>query len=110
MQKLTSYDSLTSFGWVCAIVVVLVLRDIPLFDYESYNLVASCVLVAAVAGIVVLLYLQRKIKRRAEDKVRMSELILPTDIQILAKSNSQLLDDAIDLRCAQRGNGRSPGD
>ena len=30
MQKLTSYDSLTSFGWVCAIVVVLVLRDIPL--------------------------------------------------------------------------------
>ena len=68
MQKLTSYDSLTSFGWVCAIVVVLVLRDIPLFDYESYNLVASCVLVAAVAGIVVLLYLQRKIKRRAEDK------------------------------------------
>ena len=45
-----------------------------------------------------------------ENKVRMSDLILRTDIQTLAKSNSQLLDDAIALRYAQMEQGRNPGD
>lgn len=53
---------------------------------------------------------QWKAKRRAENKVRVSDLILLTDIQRLAKSNSSLLDDAITLRCAQMEQGRNPGD
>ena len=40
-------------------------------------------------------------KRRAENKVRMSDLILVSDIKILARMNSRLLDDAIVLRSAQ---------
>ena len=40
----------------------------------------------------------------------MSDLILRTDIQTLAKSNSQLLDDGIALRYAQMEQGRNPGD
>ena len=40
----------------------------------------------------------------------MSDPTLLTDIQTLAKSNSQLLDDAIALRCAQMEQGRSPGE
>ena len=43
-----------------------------------------------------------------ENKVRMSDLILQTDIQTLAKSNSQLLDDAIALRYAQMEQGATP--
>ena len=44
---------------------------------------------------------QRVLQRRAESKVRESELILLTDIRTLAQSNSQLLDDAIALRSVQ---------
>ena len=55
-------------------------------------------------------YRQRKAKRRAEDKVRMSDHILLDDIKALAKSNSPLLEDAIALRCAQMEQGRNPGD
>ena len=45
-----------------------------------------------------------------EDEVRMSDLILQMDIQTLAKSNSQLLDDAIALRYAQMEQRRNPDD
>ena len=71
---------------------------------------AHGVIVAAVALSALLVYLATKMKRRAENKVRMSDLILRTDIQTLAKSNSQLLDDAIALRYAQMEQGRNPGD
>ena len=49
-------------------------------------------------------------KRRAENKVRMSDPILRDDIEILARTNSQLLDDAIALRHAQMERGRNSGD
>ena len=55
-------------------------------------------------------YRQRKGKRRAENKVRMSASILLADIQRLAKSNSPLLEDAITLYCAQMEQGRNPCD
>ena len=71
---------------------------------------AHGVIVAAVALSALLVYLAWKMKRRAENKVRMSDLILRTDIQTLAKSNSQLLDDGIALRYAQMEQGRNPGD
>ncbi len=71
---------------------------------------AYCVMVAAVVILALMLYLGWKMKRRAENKVKTSGLILLTDIQVLAKSNSQLLEDAIALRCAQMEQGNSPGD
>ena len=46
-------------------------------------------------------------KRRAENKVRMSDHIRLADIKILARMNSPLLDDAVVLRCAQMEHGRS---
>ena len=55
-------------------------------------------------------YRQWKAKRRAENKVRMSDCILLSDIKALAKSNSPLLADAIALYCAQLEQGRNPGD
>ena len=104
-----SYDTLTAYMAACAIVAALVIGDISPSDallvWPSVDL-----LVAAVALVPFLFYLQRKMKRRAENKVRHSDLVLPTDIQILAKSNSRLLDDAIALRCAQMEQGRSSGD
>ena len=68
------------------------------------------VMVAAVVILALMLYLGRKMKRRAENMVRTSGLILLTDIQVLAQSYSKLLDDAIALRCAQMEQGNSPGD
>ena len=44
---------------------------------------------------------QQIAKRRAENKVRMSDPILRSDIKILEKTNSVFLSDAIALRCAQ---------
>ena len=105
-----SYDTLTAYMAVCAIVAALVIRDISPSDDALLVWPSVGLLVAAVALFPFLFYLQRKMKRRAENKVRMSDLILPTDIQILAKSNSRLLDDAIALRCAQMEQGRSSGD
>ena len=49
-------------------------------------------------------------KRRAENKVRMSDSILRDDIVILARTNSPLLDDAIALRHAQIEQGHNSGD
>ncbi len=50
----------------------------------------------------------RSLKRQAENKVKMSDPILRSDIQILDATNSDLLDEAIDLRRAQIEQGRDP--
>ncbi len=47
-------------------------------------------------------------KRRAENKVKMSDPILRGDIEILEKTDSDLLNDAIALRRAQIEQGRDP--
>ena len=49
-------------------------------------------------------------RRLAEDKVRNSDRISRYDIEVLARTNSSLLDDAIALRYAQMKQGRRPGD
>ena len=49
------------------------------------------VMVVAVALVALALYQLRKMNRGAGNKVRLSDPILVTDIQILVKSNSQLL-------------------
>ena len=96
-----SYDTLMAYMAACAIVAALVIRDIPPSNDASMVWPSVGLLVAAVALFAFLFYLQTKMKRRAENKVRMSDLILLADIQTLAKSNSQLLDDAIALRWSQ---------
>ena len=47
-------------------------------------------------------------RQRAENKVRISDPILRADIVLLARMNSQLLDDAIALYSAQIEHGRDP--
>ena len=110
MKNLRSYDGLVTLAWVCAVVAAGSVREVSLSDDALMVGQAHGVIVAAVALSALLIYLAKKMKRRAENKVRMSDLILLTDIQILAKSNSQLLDDAVALRSAQTEQGRSPGD
>ena len=48
-------------------------------------------------------------RRRAENKVRMSDPILRADIEILEQTYSEYLNDAIALRRAQIEQGRDPG-
>ena len=52
---------------------------------------------------------QQNAKRRAENKVKMSDPILRADIEVLEKTDSVLLNDAIALRRAQIEQGRDPG-
>ena len=85
-------------------------KEVSLSDDVLMVRLAYSTMVAAVALVALVLYLGRKMKRRAENKVRTSDLVLLTDIEVLAKSNSQLLDDAVNLRCAQMEQRRSPGD
>ena len=66
------------------------------------------ILSGVVVGIV--FYLPWRAKRRAENKVRHSDLVLLSDIKALAKWNSPLLGDAIALYCAQLEQGAPPGD
>ena len=103
-----SYDTLTVLMVACVLVAVLAIGDISPSNDAPMVWLASGVMVTAVALFAFLFYLQRKMRRRAENKVRMSDLILLTDIQTLAKSNSQLLDDAIALYSAQIEHGRDP--
>ena len=67
-------------------------------------------MVVAVALAALALYPMRKMRRRVEDKVKQSDLILVTDIQILVKLNLQLLDKALALHCAQMEPGSTPDD
>jgi hypothetical protein len=89
---------------------VLAFREISLSDNALSVWFSTGVLVAAVALPAFLVYRQWRSKRQVEDKVRMSNQILLSDIQILAKSNSELLEDAIALRRAQLGLGHGPGE
>ena len=93
---------------MCVLAAVLSIRDISTSNSAVSNWISSGILVAGIALMAFFAYLQWRTKRRAADKVRMSDLILLTDVQILAKSNSRLLDDAIALRSTQMVKERSP--
>ena len=110
MKSWRSYDGTVTMGWLCVVVFVAALREVSRSDDAELVRLAYVVIVAAVVLLAFATYLGRKMKRRAENKVTTSDIILLTDIQTLAKSNSQLLDDAIALRCAQMEQGRSPGE
>ena len=109
MKFSPSYDTINNFIWVCGVASVLAFREISLSDNALSVWLSTGVLVATVALPAFLVYRQWRSKRQVEDKVRMSNQILLSDIQILAKSNSELLEDAIALRCAQLGLGHGPG-
>ena len=109
MKFLRSYDGMVVLSWLCAIAFVSSSTEAGLSDSALAVRLAYGVMAVAVVLLALLLYLMRKTKRRAESKVSMSEPILLTDIQILAKSNSQLLEDALTLRSAQMQEGQNPG-
>ena len=110
MKFWRSYGGLVSLAWLCTVVFVASLTDASLSDSELAVRLAYGVAAAAVVIVALLLFLLRKMKRQAENKVRDSEPILLTDIQLLARANSKLLEDAIALHSAQKEQGRNPGD
>ena len=81
------------------------ITDASLTDSELAARLAYGLAAVAVVIVVISLYLLRKMKRQAENKVTEAESILLTDIQTLAKSNSKLLEDAIALHSAQKEEG-----
>ena len=110
MKTWRSYDGTVTLSWLCVVFFVAALREVSLSDDASIVQLAYGVMVAAVAVGAFVIYLGIRMKRRVEDKVRASEAILTTDIQVLAKSNSGLIEDAIALHCAQMEQGNSPSE
>ena len=99
-----SYGGLTTFGWICALVFVASITDASLTDSELAARMAYGLAAVAVIVLVFVIVLLRRMKQQAESKVAGSEPILLTDIQVLAKSNSKLLEDAIALHVSQKDN------
>ena len=110
MKFWRSYEGLVSLAWICTIAFVISIRETSFPAYTALDRLEYGVMVVAVALMALAFYQLRKMKRRAENKVRESDLILVTDIQILVKSNSQLLDEALALHCAQMEPGSTPDD
>lgn len=102
MKFWRSYGGLSTVAWLCALVFVASITDASLTDSELAARMAYGLAAVAVVVLVVLIIALRRMKRQAESKVTGSEPILLTDIQVLAKSNSKLLEDAIALHAAQK--------
>ena len=107
MKYRRSYDGLVTLGWLCAVVFVGARTEASLSDNDLEVRLSYGVMAAAVLLLAVVQYLGRRMRRRAEDKVRASEPVLLSDVQVLAKSRSQLLEDAIAVHCAQKSQSRS---
>ena len=71
--------------------------------------VVLAVIAAAVYYVIKVQAPRQSAKRRAENKVKMSDPILRADIEVLERTDSDLLNDAIALRRAQIEQGRDPG-
>ncbi|MYB76576.1 MAG: hypothetical protein F4X83_05670 [Chloroflexi bacterium] len=102
MKFWRSYDGLVTLSWVCALVFVASITDAALTDSELAARLAYGLAAVAIVILVLSLFLQRRLKQRAESKVTESAPILLADIQLLAKANSSLLEDAIALHTAQK--------
>ena len=105
MKFWRSYDGITTLAWICTVAFVASITDASLTDSELAARMAYGLAAVAVVILVLSLFLLRKMKRRAENKVTESDTILLTDIQVLAKANSKLLEDAIALHSAQKEEG-----
>ena len=97
-----SYGGLTTLGWISALVFVASITDASLTDSELAARMAYGLAAVAVIVLVYLVVLLRRMKQQAESKVQASQPILLADIQVLAKSNSKLLEDAIALHVSQK--------
>ena len=103
MKSWRSYGGLTTVAWLCALVFVASITDASLTDSELAARMAYGLAAVAVIVLVFLVVLLRKMKQQVESKVTESQPILLTDIQVLARSNSELLEDAIALHVSQKG-------
>ena len=106
-----------SGGWFSYISLSASPRVVPLFSVVALQLLNALFTGLVAVAVLVFAYYLFKVrtphedaKRRAENKVRMSDSILRDDIVILARTNSPLLDDAIALRHAQIEQGHNSGD
>ena len=97
-----SFDAFVTLSWLCAVVFAASVTDAALTDSELAARLAYGLAGVAVVVLVLSLFLQRRLKRRAESKLAESESILLTDIRLLAKANSSRLEDAIARYCAQK--------
>ena len=90
-------------------------RVVPLFSVVVLQLLNALFIGVVAVAVLVFAYYLFKVRtphegarQRAENKVRISDPILRADIVLLARMNSQLLDDAIALYSAQIEHGRDP--
>ncbi len=97
-----SYGGLTTLGWISALVFVASITDASLTDSELAARMAYGLAAVAVIVLVFLVVMLRRMKQQTESKVQASQPILLADIQVLAKSNSKLLEDAIALHVSQK--------
>ena len=102
MKFWRSYGGLSTVAWLCALVFVASITDAALTDSELAARMAYGLAAIAAVAVVLLIFLLRRMKRQAESKVTESAPILLTDIQVLAKSNSKLLEDGIALHVTQK--------
>ena len=102
MKFWRSYGGISSLAWICALVFVASITDASLTDSELAARLAYGLAAVAVVVLVLAIISLRSMKRRVESKVTESAPILLTDIQVLAKSNSKLLEDAIAQHVAQK--------
>ena len=107
MKYRRSYDGLVTLGWLCAVVFIGARTEASLSDNDLEVRLSYGVMAAAVLLLTLVLFQGRRMRRRAEDKVRESEPVLLSDVQVLEKSSSQLLEDALDLHCSQMDRSRS---
>ena len=110
------YDlTYVSGGWFSYSSLSASPRGVPLFSVVVLQFLNALFIGVVAVAVLVFAYYLFKVRtphegarQRAENKVRMSDPILRDDIVILARTNSQLLDDAIALWCAQIELGRDP--
>ena len=74
MEFWRSYDGTVALGWFCAVAFVAATREASHSDEAFMVQLAYGVMVAAVVILALMLYLGWKMKRRAEDMVRTSDL------------------------------------
>ena len=77
--------------------------------HVGFLLVFSLIVLPVCVFLAMFFYLMRQPRLRAEDKVRRADLILREDIDVLTRTKSLLLDDAVVLRRAQMGQERNDG-
>ena len=110
MKLWRSYNGVAVLGWLGAVAFVAAATEASASDSELAVRLSYGVMAVAVVVVALVVYLTRRMKRRAEEKVRASGVIDLADIQVLARSGSRLLEDAIALRRAQTEEGRGSGE